>query len=63
LPYKVIWSFGDGACETATYDNVLDARQEAFRLSTQYAREHGACNTQLFAGEQLVFDLKEASCG
>ena len=61
MPYKVIWAFGDGASEASSYDNVLDARRDAYERSTRYARQYGTCVTRLYAGEDLIFDLRENS--
>jgi hypothetical protein len=61
VPFKVIWEFGDGGSNSEVFDNVLDAREQAYTLSTRFAREHGRCTTQLFDGDELVFELRENS--
>lgn len=62
MSFKVVWRFGDGDCESGTFDDELKAREEGSRLSTVYAREYGTCDTALFRDEQLILDMRETHC-
>ncbi len=62
MGFKVVWKFGDGASETRTFDDELKAREEGNRLSTEYAREYGRCELELYQGDRLILDMRETHC-
>ena len=62
VAFKVTWTFGDDQSESRTFYDELEAREEGYRLSHEYATKYGRCEMQLHKDGQLIIDMRQTHC-